>query len=79
MQYPLEGCSTLECVLISKLNNLISTVVTLKFASSQVLVEESQGSAQIVVTKIGHNVVPVVVTIHTEDSTAKGMIFSLPR
>ena len=42
--------------------------------SSQVLVEESDGSAQIVVKKIGHSAIPVVVTIHTEDSTAKGTI-----
>ena len=61
------------------INSLLQTkvcfvpVVTLRFVSSQVLVEESQGSAQIVVSKIGHNDVPVVVNIKTEDSTAKGI------
>lgn len=52
----------------------LPSVVSLRFVSSQVLVEESHGSAQIVVTKIGQSAIPVVVTIHTEDSTAKGMI-----
>lgn len=39
----------------------------------QVVVEEFEQFVQIKVTKVGHSVVPVVVRVVTEDSTAKGV------
>lgn len=50
--------------------------MTLRFVSSELVVEEeeSEQTVQILMSKGGHTVVPVVVRVTTKDFTAKGKI-----
>ena len=69
-----DDCKFLIAFVCIGFSTLLFTVVTLRFVSSQLVIEESEQSVHIMIAKIGHTVVPLVVTVTTEDSTAKGKI-----
>lgn len=52
----------------------ITAVVALRFVPMQVMVCELEEFVQITVSKVGQSVVPVVVMVATQDSTAMGKI-----